>query len=112
LAHIDRRIGSGAQHYLGWTQNLATREKAHRSGRGTPLLREAKRLGVGWEIIRTWNEKTRGDERKMKNGGSLSRFCPSYRAAYLQMRNRQQKIRRARDGRADRPRKNPRGPLA
>jgi hypothetical protein len=112
LAHLDERIGSGAQHYLGWTSNLEAREEAHRNGRGAKLLREARRLGVDWRVVRTWDGKTRTDERGMKRGGSLARFCPQCCKAYRKKRNEQQRARRALYGRADRPRGNPRGPLS
>lgn len=101
----------GARHYLGWSSAPEARLAEHRRGHGAALTREANRRGVGYAIVRQWEGKTRADEASMKNGGSLARFCPDCRAAWLAKRNRQQQLRRKKDGRADRPRGNPRGPL-
>lgn len=110
LAHFGQAVGSGARHYLGWSSKPDERVIAHRCGRSRVKLMQLANE-VGWEIVATWPGMTRQDERRMKNRGGLAEHCPLCRAAWLQRRNATQRARRARDGRADRPRKAPRGPL-
>lgn len=113
LIHIDRPVGSGAQHYLGWSADPDRRlNEDHRKGRGARLLRVAVRAGVVFDIARRWPNKTRADESAMKRRGHLPQHCPQCREAWRKRRNAHQAARRLKDGRADRPLKAPRGPKA
>lgn len=111
LLCLTAAVGSGARHYLGWSGDHERRLEDHRRGRGARLLAVANGLGVGYEVVRTWEGLTREDERRMKECGHLALLCPGCGAAARARRNAQQRARRARSGRADRPRGNPRGPL-
>lgn len=103
LACLERRIGSGARHYLGWTSDPEARVADHRAGRGAKLLKLAKREGVAWEITRTWEGKTRAFERELKNRKNAAQLCPNCKKRWLKKRNRDQNKRRRIYGRSDRP---------
>jgi hypothetical protein len=45
LVHFARRY-HGAQHYMGFSTNIPERVKAHRAGRGAPLLAAVSRHGI------------------------------------------------------------------
>jgi predicted GIY-YIG superfamily endonuclease len=109
LLHFSRPVGSGATHYLGWSGDPKKRYEDHVSGKGAKLLRVASRAGVEVSIVRTWEGMTRYDERRMKSHGNLHLLCPACGEAARVRRNEAQRARRARDGRADRPRGAPRG---
>lgn len=66
-----------ARHYLGWSEDLITRLRAH-SGRSdcARLVLAAKDAGIGWQLARVWTETTRFDERRLKNRGGRARLCP------------------------------------
>jgi predicted GIY-YIG superfamily endonuclease len=69
-----------ARHYLGYADNLEARLHHHKSGSGANLMRVVTRAGIEWEVVRTWEGATRGDERRMKNGRHVPRFCPVCKA--------------------------------
>lgn len=81
LLHLEPRY-LHAGHYLGYARSIATRLGHHRAGgrRASPLLRA--QLAAGGEILlaRVWLGGDRVLERRMKNGGGLSRYCPICRA--------------------------------
>ena len=65
-------------HYTGWAAqgNLVARLEAHARGRGAKFTRRAREAGCTWHLARVWP----GDpklERRIKNQGGASRFCPS-----------------------------------
>lgn len=82
LIHLDRpfRIGGFTfSHYIGWSSrgHLARRMIEHRTGsRGSRFLRAARAAGCTWHLARTWPGDLR-EERRVKNMGGASRFCPS-----------------------------------
>ncbi len=69
LLHLDAKIAGHAAHYLGEADDLARRIGSHRRGAGAKLLAVARRLGIGWRLVRTWE-------------------APADRAARLQMERR------------------------
>ena len=81
LLHFARPIGDlsnprgQAQHYLGFTHDLEGRLAAHRTGNGSAIMAAVTRLGVGWELARTW-DGDRGLERALKNQHNGPRLCP------------------------------------
>jgi len=89
LIHFDRPIGDlsnprgQAQHYLGFTHDLAGRLQAHRSGNGSALMAAVAQRGIGWELARTW-EGDRHLERKLKNRHNSPRLCPICQNAHNQ----------------------------
>jgi hypothetical protein len=73
-----------AQHYLGFVDTsrhaleeaLESRLAYHRAGRGSRFLRAVNAAGIGWEVVRVWENGTRTDERRLK-GRSSTRLCPT-----------------------------------
>jgi predicted GIY-YIG superfamily endonuclease len=84
LLHLASPVGGPrkyAGHYLGETENLAARLRSHRRGRGSKLLAAARRLGIGWRLVRTWgapaDRAERLDlERRLKNAHG-PHLCPA-----------------------------------
>lgn len=68
----------GAQHYLGIAldDDPARRLARHLRGDGSPLVRAAVQAGSRVELVRTWPDTTRRDERRLK-GRHGSRLCPT-----------------------------------
>lgn len=56
LLHFDRPIGDitkahgTAQHYLGWTTDLARRPAAHRAGNGARLMAAVAQAGISFQV--------------------------------------------------------------
>ena len=75
LIHADRPLAH-AQHYLGWTTDLESREDEHRRGQGSPLLRAMQAEGIGWRVSRLWPKRDRYFERKLKNRKNARALCP------------------------------------
>jgi predicted GIY-YIG superfamily endonuclease len=50
LVHFARRY-NGAQHYLGFSTDIPKRVKAHRAGRGSPLLKAVTERGISWRVV-------------------------------------------------------------
>ena len=65
-----------ARHYLGYTEDLPGRIKIHNSGNGSPLIRSIVAAGIGFELARTWLDKNRTYERRIKDQHNAPRFCP------------------------------------
>jgi predicted GIY-YIG superfamily endonuclease len=77
LLHFSGPISSRhtAQHYLGYTDDLAQRLEAHRQGAGARLVQVAVERGLTFVLVRTWH----GDrhlERKLKARKNAPRLCP------------------------------------
>jgi predicted GIY-YIG superfamily endonuclease len=75
LLHFTPRGYRHAAHYLGWTEDLATRLDAHRKGRGARLMEVIAEAGLGFVLARTWTG-TRALERRLKGRGGHARLCP------------------------------------
>lgn len=67
------------QHYLGWTKDLKRRIKEHRAGKkaASRFLAEAKRQGISWKVVRTWENATQYDEWKLKAWKHHACLCPN-----------------------------------
>lgn len=67
-----------AKHYLGYTskKKMADRIARHKSGTGAAILRELKRRGIEWEVVRTWPDGDRTFERRLKNQKNSKKHCP------------------------------------
>lgn len=75
LVHFARRY-HGKQHYMGFSTDVAKRVKAHKAGRGAPLLAAVSRRGIGWRVVRTWARKDGFFEQRLKRGFALKELCP------------------------------------
>lgn len=81
LIHFSRAIGDldnphgAAQHYLGYTDDLAARLEAHRSGNGAAIMAAVAERGIEWVVARTW-AGDRGLERRLKNWHNSPKLCP------------------------------------
>jgi predicted GIY-YIG superfamily endonuclease len=73
--HFARRY-KGAQHYLGFSTNIPERVKAHRAGRGAPLLGAVSKRGIPWHVVRTWKRKDGYFEQHLKHSYALKELCP------------------------------------
>ena len=83
LLHLDTPYWSLGRtycwsHYIGFAHcgNLVARLEAHARGRGAKFTRRAREAGCTWHLARTWAGDARL-ERRIKNQGGASRFCPS-----------------------------------
>jgi predicted GIY-YIG superfamily endonuclease len=75
LVHFARPY-NGAQHYLGFSTNIPERVKAHRAGRGAPLLAAVTRRGIPWRVARIWRKKDGFFEQRLKRNFALKDLCP------------------------------------
>ena len=79
LLHFDSKY-KHAQHYIGWTQNLEQRLIEHASGRGARLIAVIVAAGISFSLVRTWEQVTKGQERKFKKWKKASDLCPVCRS--------------------------------
>jgi predicted GIY-YIG superfamily endonuclease len=75
LVHFARCY-NGAQHYLGFSTDIPKRVKAHRAGRGSPLLKAVTKRGISWRVVRTWQRKDGYFEQSLKRNFALKDLCP------------------------------------
>lgn len=62
-----------AQHYIGYTDDLATRIQLHMIGRGSRLCQVAKERGIRFDVARVWIGD-RALERRLKNRKNAPRL--------------------------------------
>jgi predicted GIY-YIG superfamily endonuclease len=77
LIHLNAPVGR-SQHYIGSTTNLDRRLRQHRYKRkkgGSPLLREANKRGILWDVAKTW-QASRDFEMFLKRQKNARRYCP------------------------------------
>ena len=81
--HLHRPLGgagrNGAQHYTGWTRDLAGRLADHAAGRGSAMLAYCKQAGIGWHVG-ALRRGTPDDERRLKRQHGAARWCWTCRA--------------------------------
>lgn len=81
LIHFAQPIGDlanpkgHAQHYIGYTEDLARRAAEERGPAAPAILRAVNEAGIGWRVVRTW-EGTRDTERQIKLLRAGTRLCP------------------------------------
>lgn len=85
LIHLDTPLAH-ARHYIGFTPGkgkraLNKRMTKHKNGTGSKFLNAVNKAGIGWNVVRTWDEGDRTFERKLKNQKKSSCFCPECIAA-------------------------------
>lgn len=75
LLHFARPY-HGKQHYLGFSTDVEKRLKAHKSGRGAPLLGAVTKRGIRWSVVRKWQRKDGFFEQMLKRRFALKELCP------------------------------------
>lgn len=76
LLHFEQPY-KHARHYLGYTAGeLAERLREHQSGTGARIMAVVAGAGIAFTLVRTW-AGTRKTERRLKKGGSSTRYCPT-----------------------------------
>lgn len=82
LIHFDKKLAH-AQHYIGFAEDqrtFETRIKQHRSKakktKGAKLLRAVNIAGIGWDVVKVWEDGDRTFERSLKNKKKTSCICP------------------------------------
>lgn len=76
LIHFDQPL-KHAQHYLGFVEkDLDQRIRRHRNGQGAKLLRAVNQAGIGWSVVKVWEDGDRNFERSLKNKKKTKCFCP------------------------------------
>lgn len=78
LLHFSDRINPThpCQHYIGFSEDVATRITQHRAGQGARLCEVAKERGISMELARVWWEGDRKLERQLKNRKNSPKLCP------------------------------------
>ena len=74
-----------ARHYVGYSRNrqtFARRREYHRNGTGARLMEVVCGAGIDFTVGRTWQEGDRTTDRRLKNSGGASRYCPVCRASH------------------------------
>lgn len=75
LLHFDTPYHH-AQHYVGYSDDIARRYIEHCTGRGAALTNAAREAGVTFRIVRTWVGKGYTFERKLHNYRHNRIICP------------------------------------
>ena len=76
LIHFDRPYRH-AQHYIGYTADLAQRDHDHHcTCDGARLLQVVREAGIGFRVVRTWPDGGRALERQLKNRKNAKCLCP------------------------------------
>lgn len=78
LIHFDNPINPlyPALHYLGWTVDVDARFALHASGQGAKLCRAANSRGIGFRIVRLWENVGKDFERSLKKRRNAPKLCP------------------------------------
>lgn len=79
LLHFERPISDKhtCQHYLGSTDSLEKRIKAHRQGKSKARLTQvAKERGISFVVARLWENVDRKMEARLKARKAGNRLCP------------------------------------
>lgn len=82
LIHFDRPFRH-AKHYTGYSRDKKTlphRIEHHRNGTGSRLMAAVSAAGIGFKVVRTWDDGDRNKERRLKRSGGASRYCPICKA--------------------------------
>jgi len=74
MLHFSGPFGH-ARHYVGWARHLEARLAHHGTNGGARLMWHVRQAGLTWVLARS-RPGTRDDERKIKNAGGATRYCP------------------------------------
>jgi predicted GIY-YIG superfamily endonuclease len=75
LVHFESPL-CHARHYLGATDDVNARLEGHREGKGANILRVCNENDIKYKIVRVWENKPIGYERKLKNRKNAPLLCP------------------------------------
>lgn len=79
IFHFDEKVAH-AQHYIGITKDPVRREKEHCSGQGSPLIKAFMKAKISYtfEVVGDFPNysEAKEAERKKKNRGGASKWCP------------------------------------
>ena len=65
------------RHYIGYTTTAVDdRIKRHRQNSGARFMTKANELGLKWVHVRTWDDATFDDEKKLKGLKGAAKLCP------------------------------------
>lgn len=79
LLHFHQPISEKhtCQHYIGFANDVNARVSFHRKGKsGVRLLEVAKQRGIGFDVVRIWEDGDKEFERKLKNRHAAPSLCP------------------------------------
>ena len=74
LLHFERKLHH-AQHYLGFSDDVAARIEAHTNGQGSKLVEAFLGEGIGFVLARVW-DGDRNMERRLHKYKASPRLCP------------------------------------
>lgn len=74
LLHLKTKLGH-AQHYIGLAKDLEYRISQHKRGAGSAFTKECVRLGIEFDVSRTWSGNRRLEWR-LRTSGNHVRLCP------------------------------------
>ena len=75
LIHFETNL-KHARHYIGATDDVEARLKRHRKGAGANILRVCNDKGISYKVVRVWEDKPIGFERRLKNRKEAPALCP------------------------------------
>ena len=79
VLHFDRPL-KHAKHYVGWSKDHPLKPNGridkHRKGQGSALTKALFQAEIGFEVSIIWEGVCRNFERRKKNSGGASRYCP------------------------------------
>jgi len=75
LIHFDKKFGH-AGHYLGYASDFEKRMERHRAGRGSNLIKKIQEAGIGWQVVRKWENVGPQAEAELKRYHNNRRLCP------------------------------------
>lgn len=76
LIHADSPLHH-AQHYIGYSDCIASRIEDHKKSKGSRLVAAFNRSGISWSVVRIWPSQDRSFERKLHRGKNSGKWlCP------------------------------------
>jgi predicted GIY-YIG superfamily endonuclease len=75
LIHAHKKLHH-AQHYIGYSSNIAVRIAMHKQGHGSKLIKAFNDNGITWEVARIWQGETRTFERMLHDSKRSPYLCP------------------------------------
>lgn len=75
LLHFERKL-KHAQHYIGYTDDLAKRLKRHQAKQGSKFVAAMLNNGISFLLARTWEGVDYSFERKLKSRRNAKHLCP------------------------------------
>ena len=79
VLHFEQPFGH-ARHYTGYSEDIAGRIWHHSHGTGANLMKHVVDAGIEFRVAVVYLDADREKERRLKNSGSASRYCPICKA--------------------------------